>query len=212
MYLIGLTGNIATGKTTVCDILRTLGAQIIDADQLVHRLLAKGQPVYGQVVSAFGPTVLAGSGEIDRAALGRIVFADPTALRRLEAITHPAVGVLVEEEVAASTAPVVVVDAVKLLESGLDRRCDAVWVVTSNEAQQLERLTQKRGMPAHDARQRIAAQAPQDEKVRRADVVIDNSGTLAQTEAQVRRAWAALRRRGAKTRRPLMLDASKERH
>jgi dephospho-CoA kinase len=189
MYLIGLTGNIATGKTTVCNILRTLGAQIIDADQLVHRLLAKGQPVYDQVVAAFGPTILAASGEIERARLGRIVFADPAALRRLEAMTHPVVDALVQQEVAASTAPVVVVDAVKLLESGLSRRCDAVWVVTADEDQQFERLTQKRGMSADDARQRLRAQAPQNEKVRQADVVIDNSGTLDETEHQVRQAW-----------------------
>lgn len=192
MYLIGLTGNIATGKTSVCAILQQLGAQIIDADQLVHRLLRRGQPVYDQVVAAFGHDILAG-GEIDRARLGRIVFADPAALRRLELITHPAVDELVQKEVAASRAPVVVVDAVKLLESGLARRCHAVWVVTAPEQQQFERLTTGRGMTAADAWQRIRAQSPQADKVRQADVVIDNSGTLAETEAQVRRAW---RRRG----------------
>ena len=131
MILIGLTGNIAVGKTTVCAILRQLGAQIIDADQLVHRLLVKGQPVYQQVVAAFGDGVLAPSGDIERARLGRIVFADPAVLKQLEAITHPAVDVLVQQEIAASTANVVVVDAVKLIESGLSRRCNAVWVVTA---------------------------------------------------------------------------------
>jgi dephospho-CoA kinase len=189
MYLIGLTGNIATGKTTVCNILRSLGAHIIDADRLVHRLLAKGQPVYGQVVAAFGAGILRADGEIDRASLGRLVFADADALRRLEAIVHPAVGVLVQEEVAAAPAQVVVVDAIKLIESGLSRRCNAVWVVTATEEQQFTRLTQQRAMSPADARQRLRAQSPQAEKVRQADVVIDNSGTLAGTEAQVRRAW-----------------------
>jgi dephospho-CoA kinase len=189
MYLIGLTGNIATGKTTVCNILRRLGAHIIDADTLVHRLLVKGQPVYEQVVAAFGPDILTPSGDIDRARLGRIVFGDPAALRRLEALTHPAVEALLQQEIAASQAEVIVVDAVKLIESGLSRRCNAVWVVTATEHEQLERLTRQRGMNPKDARQRIRAQAPQEDKVRLADEVIDNTGTVANTEAQVLSAW-----------------------
>jgi dephospho-CoA kinase len=188
-YLIGLTGNIATGKTTVCRFLRELGAHIIDADALVHRLLAAGQPVYRQVVAEFGIGILRPDGQIDRARLGRIVFADAAALLRLEAIVHPAVDALVQQEVAVATASVVVVDAVKLIESGLSRRCAAVWVVTAPEEQQFLRLTSKRGMPPDDALQRIRAQSPQSDKVRHADVVIDNSGSEADTQAQVRRAW-----------------------
>lgn len=191
-YLIGLTGNIATGKTTVCRFLRELGAHIIDADALVHRLLAAGQPVYRQVVAEFGIGILHPDGQIDRARLGRIVFADAAALRRLEAIVHPAVDTLVQQEVAAATAHVVVVDAVKLIESGLSRRCDAVWVVTAPDEQQMLRLTAKRGMPPDDALQRIRAQSPQSDKVRHANVVIDNSGSEVDTEAQVRRAWRAI--------------------
>ena len=157
-YLIGLTGNIAVGKTTVCNTLRDLGAHIIDADALVHRLLAVGQPVYRQVVAEFGMDIVRPDGQIDRARLGHIVFANAAALRRLEAIVHPAVDTLVLQEIAAATAAVVVVDAVKLIESGLSRRCDAVWVVTATEGQQFERLTKKRGMPPDDAWQRIRAQ------------------------------------------------------
>lgn len=198
MYLIGLTGNIATGKTTVCNVLRRLGAHIVDADVLVHRLLVKGQPVYDQVVAAFGPDIVDASGEIDRRQLGRIVFSDPRLLQRLEGITHPAVDALVQQEVAASTASVVVVDAVKLIESGLSKRCNAVWVVTAPEEQQLARLMEKRGMAAPDAWQRIRAQSPQQDKVRCAHVVIDNSGTESQTEAQVVAAWRRIRRRAAK--------------
>jgi dephospho-CoA kinase len=189
MYLIGLTGNIAAGKTTVCTMLQQLGAHIIDADVLVHKLLEKGQPVYHQVVTAFGTAILNASGDIDRPLLGRAVFADPVALRRLEAITHPAVDDMVQRKIASSTADVVVVDAVKLIESGLSKRCNAVWVVTTTEQQQFERLTKRRNMSEHDAWQRIHAQSSQAEKVRQADVVIDNSGSVTDTEAQVRRAW-----------------------
>jgi dephospho-CoA kinase len=194
-YLIGLTGNIATGKTTVCGILRKLGAHIIDADALVHQLLAAGQPVYQQVIAEFGAGMVRPDGQIDRARLGRMVFADAAALHRLEAIVHPAVDALVQQEIAASTAAVIVVDAVKLLESGLSRRCNAVWLVTAPEEQQFLRLTAKRGMTPDDALQRIGAQSPQTDKVRRADVVIDNSGSEADTEAQVRRAWQRIPRR-----------------
>jgi dephospho-CoA kinase len=193
-YLIGLTGNIATGKTTVCGVLRKLGAHVIDADALVHQLLAGGQPVYRQVVAEFGMGIVGQDGQIDRARLGRIVFADATALRRLEAIVHPAVDALVQKKIAASTAAVIVVDAVKLIESGLSQRCNAVWVVTAPEEQQFLRLTTKRGMTPDDAWQRIRAQSPQIDKVRHSDVVIDNSGSEADTEAQVRQAWQRIPR------------------
>lgn len=199
MYIIGLTGNIATGKTTVCNILTKLGAQIIDADLLVHRLLAKGHPVYDQVVAAFGTEILNESGEIDRPRLGRLVFSSPDVLRVLETITHPAVDTLVEQEIASATADVVVVDAVKLLESGISKRCNAVWVVIAPQEQQFERLTQRRGMTEADAWQRIHAQAPQAEKVRQADVVIDNSGSIVGAEAQVRHAWALIPRQDRRT-------------
>ncbi len=194
MYVIGLTGNIAVGKTTVCNILKALGAQIIDADLLVHRLLAKGHPVYDRVVAAFGAEILNERGEIDRPRLGRVVFSSHDSLRRLEAITHPAVDALVEQEIASATAEVVVIDAVKLLESGISKRCNAVWVIIAPQEQQFARLTRRRGMTEADAWQRIHAQAPQAEKVSQADVVIDNSGSVEDTEAQVRHAWALIPR------------------
>jgi dephospho-CoA kinase len=192
MFVIGLTGNIATGKSTVMAMLARLGAFIIDADKLAHHLMRAGTPVHQRIVARFGAAVLAPSGEIDRARLGAIVFADAQALRDLEAIVHPAV---VEETLAllrAATEPVAVVEAIKLLEAGMERTCQAVWVVAAPRAQQVERLMRTRHLAQTEAELRIAAQPPTSAKVARADVVIDNGGALADTWAQVVRAWNAI--------------------
>jgi dephospho-CoA kinase len=160
-----------------------------------------GDPAYRAIVEAFGPAILtAPDGPIDRAALGRIVFADQAKLRQLERIVHPATRARIEhwldgEETRAASADVravTVVDAVKLIENGYPAICDAVWVVVCDEQEQVRRLVESRGMLPADARQRIAAQPPQAVKVAAADVVIDNSGTLAETEAQVEAAWRAI--------------------
>jgi dephospho-CoA kinase len=175
--VVGLTGNIATGKSTVLAYLRGKGAHVIDADKLAHRALLPGGPAHDAVVAAFGVAVLREDGTIDRPALGRIVFADPQALQRLEQIVHPAVFVLAQQELAATAAPVVIVEAIKLLESGrLLTLCQEIWVVTADAETQLRRLMQERGMDEADARQRMAAQPPQEEKVARATRVIDNNG------------------------------------
>jgi dephospho-CoA kinase len=192
LYLIGLTGNIATGKSTVGGMLTELGARVIDADAIAHEVTAKGQPVWFSIVAEFGEDTLRPDGEIDRLRLGALVFADPAALRRLEAIVHPAVLERVAELLAQATEPVVVLDAIKLIESGVADLCDAVWVVTCLPDQQLARLMRTRGMSEAEARQRMAAQPPQAEKTARADVVIDNSGRLAQTRRQVAQAWARI--------------------
>lgn len=188
--VIGLTGNIACGKSTVLALLAALGADTIDADQEVHALYAPGTPVSTAIGAAFGPGVLTPAGGVDRRALGAIVFADPARLRQLEAIVHPAVRQRIEARIAASRAPVIVVDAIKLIEGGLADRCDSVWVVTCTPAQQLARLMARDGYDRAEAERRIAAQPPQAEKVARADVVIDNSGSREATAAQVRAAWA----------------------
>jgi dephospho-CoA kinase len=206
LYLIGLTGNIACGKSTVLDLLRDRGAQVLDADRVTHELQAPGQPVYHAIVAEFGPGILsAPAGPIDRRALGAIVFADAAALRRLEQIVHPAV----RERIMAwlegvgngssgidssQPPPVAVIDAIKLLEGGWKQICDAIWVVTCATEQQLERLIATRGMRDDEARARIAAQPPQAEKIAQADVVIDNSGSLEHTRRQVETAWRAIGR------------------
>jgi dephospho-CoA kinase len=189
--LLGLTGNIACGKSTVLRQLQSLGAHTIDADALIHVILRKGGPAYWPVVSEFGPGILDADGEIDRRALGRIVFADPERLRTLERIEHPIVRRVIDDEIADAEEPVVALDAIKLIESGWAEKCDAVWVVTCDRDQQLERLVRTRGYSREEAEGRIDAQAPQEEKVARADVVIDNAGTLEETRGQVAAAWEA---------------------
>jgi dephospho-CoA kinase len=190
--LIGLTGNIACGKSTVLHRLAELGAYTIDADARVHSILSRDGEAYARVVEAFGPGILSGDGEIDRRALGRIVFSDQEQLRRLEAITHPIVRRVMEREIREADTPIVVLDAIKLFESGWADRCDQVWVVSCRRDQQLERLMHTRGYSRKEAEERISAQSPQEEKVARADVVIDNSGSLEETVCQVDEAWQSL--------------------
>ncbi len=191
-YLIGLTGNIATGKSTVAKMLEDLGATVIDADALVHELQRKGTPVYDDIIAAFGPGILDGAGEIDRKKLGAIVFGDPAQLRRLESIVHPAVLIESARRIMEAETPVVVYEAIKLIEAGRADMCDALWVVTARPDAQLQRLMRDRQMSEAEARQRIEAQPPQSEKIRRAAVVIDNSGSLEETQQQVAAAFRAI--------------------
>lgn len=190
---IGLTGNIATGKSTVLAYLQDRGAAVLDADKLAHAAMAPGGPAYDAVVAAFGQAIVGSGGVIDRKVLGAVVFADAAQLARLEAIVHPAVFVLAQQALDATDAPVVVIEAIKLLESGrLLRLCDEVWVVVADEATQIRRLMESRGMDEAEARRRMAAQSPQAEKVRQAHRVIDNSGSPAELYAQLDAIWNEL--------------------
>lgn len=191
-YVIGLTGNIACGKSLVLRTLAELGAETIDADQVAREVMSQGSPVLEEVARAFGPEIMSPDGSLDRRALARIVFSDPEQLARLEAIVHPPVVELIRRRVAESRSPVVVIDAIKLFEAGLAGDCDEVWVVTCRPEQQLARLMARDRIGEEEALLRIRAQPPQEEKVRRADRVIDNSGTIEDTIAQVRAAWEAL--------------------
>jgi len=188
-YVIGLTGNIACGKSLVLRELATRGAETIDADQVAREVTEPGSPVLAAVVQEFGTGILRPDGSLDRRALGAIVFRDPEALRRLEAITHPAILAEIRRRVAASERPVVVIDAIKLFESSLARDCDEVWVVTCRPDQQLARLMARNGLTEEEALARIRAQPPQEEKVTRADRVIDNSGSIEETRRQVEALW-----------------------
>jgi dephospho-CoA kinase len=189
--IIGLTGNIGVGKSTVTGMLAELGAFIIDADRVAHQVMEPGQPAYTEIVAVFGPEIAPNGAPVDRFRLGQIVFAEPEALQRLEQIVHPAVLRRIKELLAAATARVVVIEAIKLLEAGLSLQlCDQVWVVTAPREQQIERLMASRGLSYDAAVLRIDAQPPQAAKIAQAEVVIDNSGAVEATRAQVAQAWA----------------------
>ncbi len=188
-YVIGLTGNIATGKSVVRKMLEHLGAFGLDADALSHQAIAKGGPAYAAVVKHYGEWLLNEQGEINRARLARIVFSDPAALTQLEDIIHPVVGQAVDFLVRRTRSSVAVVEAIKLIEAGLARDCDALWVVTVPESMQEARLIAKRKLTPAEARQRIASQAPQAAKLKAAHVTIDNSGTFEDTWNQVQTAF-----------------------
>ncbi len=191
--IIGLTGNIGTGKTTVLNMLAARGARIIDADEVTHQVTAPGGIAFGPIIALFGQGILDPSGAIDRSRLGQIVFGDPDKLAQLEKIVHPAVYEAVNAAVERATEAVVVIEAIKLLEAGMAASlCDQVWVITSPVDQQVERLMNDRGMSRAAARARMATQSPQAFKVSQANVVLDNSSTLADLERQVEAAWQRL--------------------
>ena len=188
-YVIGLTGNIATGKSVVRRMLEHLGAYTIDADALSHRATAKGAPGYKPVVENFGKWILNADGEINRGKLGELVFRDPSALEKLEDIIHPLVEQAVDVLVKRASQSVVVIEAIKLLESQLRQGCDSVWVAYAPEEIQIERIMRKRGLTREQAIQRISAQSPQSDKVAAADVVIRNIGSYEDLWKQVNNAW-----------------------
>ena len=194
--VLGITGGIASGKSTVAAMFAELGAVVVSADQLAREVVAPGSPALAELVAAFGPAILTPAGELDRVAVGRLVFADAAARDRLNAITHPAIARLAVarlQALRAGTAPLVVYEAALLFEAGAEQRVDRVLVVTVEPAQQQARLV---GRDRHDAaavQERIAAQWPQAEKVARADFVIDNSGSLDETRRQVAALYRQLR-------------------
>ncbi len=190
--VIGLTGNIGTGKSVVRLMLEHLGALGIDADAVSHGIIEKGSSGYLPVVEYFGYAILTPAGDIDRRELGKIVFSNTEALQVLEKIIHPRVSEAVDLLINCSSRPVVVIEAIKLIEGYLGRDCDSIWVVTADQQTQLNRLVVQRKMTESDALQRIQAQPPQEEKLRYADVVIDNHGTLDETWQQVKQAWQKL--------------------
>jgi dephospho-CoA kinase len=200
MLRLGLTGGIASGKSAVAGMLRELGFQVLDADRLGHQLIEPGHPAYEEVIREFGPSIREAAGPIDRAKLGAVVFADRSKLDRLNAIVHPRV----EEEVHRrfadlernGTCDAAFVEAALLVEAGYQKRLDGLVVAWCKPEQQIERLL-ARGLGAEEARRRIAAQMPVEEKLRYATERIDCSGTLEETRKQVEALAAKLRRKAA---------------
>jgi dephospho-CoA kinase len=188
-FVIGLTGNIATGKSEVRRMLEKLGAFGIDADALAHQVIAENAPGYQPVLDAFGKEILNPGGQINRAKLGQIVFADPAALRKLEGIIHPLVGQALDSQVRNAIQSVIVIEAIKLIEAGLHLLCDQLWVINSSTEAQFFRLTTQRGMSDEMAAQRIEAQPSQKAKLDLADVVIQNNGSIEETWQQVSACW-----------------------
>jgi dephospho-CoA kinase len=192
MHLIGLTGGIGSGKSTVARMLAACGAALVDADLLAREVVEPGTPGLAEIAAEFGPEVLLPDGRLDRAALGAVVFADQARRERLNQITHPRVGTLMQERIAeaqASGAPLVVVDVPLLFEGSRQSLFEGVMLVWVPEAVQLQRLVERDGMGEGEARQRIASQMPIDRKRELATWVIDNSGAVSDTERQVDVWW-----------------------
>jgi dephospho-CoA kinase len=194
--LVGLTGGIATGKSTVTAMLGSPSVRVVDADALAREVVEPGTPALGQIVAEFGREVLQADGRLDRARLGEIVFPDPVKRKRLEAITHPAIRARFEKIMAdlerAGWDGILIWDAALLVESGGNKKMDRLVVVTTDAATQFRRLMARDGGSEEVARARTASQMPLAVKARYADYVIDNSGTPAQTEARVREVYRAL--------------------
>lgn len=188
-YIIGLTGNIATGKSVVRRMLEHLGAYTINADALAHRAIAKDAPGYKPVLETFGKWILDSNEQINRSKLGGVVFRDPEALSKLEDIVHPLVEQAIELLVRRASQGVVVIEAIKLLESQLHTVCDSIWVTYAPEDVQIERLVRKRGLDRDEALSRIHSQGSQSEKIERANTVIRNTGSYDELWKQITAAW-----------------------
>ena len=189
-FLLGLTGNIACGKSTVGQLLADrYAAEYVDADRLVHALYAAGTPETAAIAARFGQELVGADGTIDRRKLGDRIFGDRSALRELEEILDPAVSRAIATRLAETSAAVLVLDAIRLIEAGIAARCDAVWVVVCNRDAQTARLQTSRGMSAEQASLRIAAQSPAEDKIQHATAVITNHGSLDDLSAQVDAAW-----------------------
>jgi len=188
-YVIGVTGNIATGKSVVRKMLEHMGAYGIDADALGHRAIAKGAPGYQPVLELFGKWVLTPDEQIDRSKLARIVFNNPETLPELEKIVHPLVTQAIDLIIRRASQPVIVIEAIKLIEAGLNKDCDNIWVSFAPPEIQLSRLILSRHMNEAESRSRMASQPPQERKLAVADVIIKNVGTYEETWRQVVAAW-----------------------
>jgi dephospho-CoA kinase len=189
MLHVGLTGNIASGKSTAALLFAELGAHVIDADRLVHELLRSGTPTYDKIVDAFGVQILSPNHEIDRKKLGQIVFSDADKRSRLNTLTHPDVHAAILRRIfeleQLSSNGIILVDAALMIETGGYRMYHRLIVVACNPLLQISRLVSRDGLTEADAKSRMASQMPIEEKIKLANYIIDTSGTLKQTQDQV---------------------------
>ena len=193
--VIGLTGGIASGKSAVAKILQEMNIIVIDADQVARQIVEPGQPAWQEIVTVFGPTVLLEDGRIDRKELGRIIFADAQARKQLNDITHPRIRTEIRKqmEVAREKHDLVFLEIPLLIEGGIAYPVDEVWVVYAKEEEQLQRLKLRNNLTEQEAMERIHSQMPLAEKAALADRVIDNNGSFAELEMQVRNMVASIR-------------------
>jgi dephospho-CoA kinase len=196
--VIGLTGGIGAGKSTVTQMLEELGAAVIDADKVGHQVYLPDLPAWREIVDAFGENVLNADRTINRQALGRVVFADPEALRTLNRIVHPKMfdrmAELIAELRARGGMKAIVVEAAVLIEANWQPLVDQVWVVVASEAAVVDRLAKQRNLSSEQVRTRIAAQLSDEERLKHAHVVIRNDGALEEVRAAVQQAWNQLTR------------------
>lgn len=194
MLLVGVTGGIGSGKSTVAGMLRDRGAVVFDADELARRAIDPGTAGHAKVIERFGPQTLSADGSIDRRSVARLVFGDEDARRDLEAIVHPEVFRLLKEglDPYRETGRVVVFDAPLIVEAGFRAACDVLVVVTASPDLRLKRVESSGRMTKEEARARVTVQAPDEEKERVADIVISNDGTLEDLEREVDRLWRQL--------------------
>jgi len=193
LLIIGLTGDAGSGKSTVSKILAGLGAEVIDADDIARKLTAPGTPLLRRIAQSFGPAYLNADGSLNRTQLAKLVFSNPDARRKLNRLTHPAILKAIKKEIrAARSRPgVMVIEAPLLIETGLDRYVDEVWVVTAPENVKIERLL-ARGLNLETARGMLKSQLPQEEKSKQAHRIIDNSGSLTALRDRVIKTWMML--------------------
>jgi len=190
--VLGVTGSLASGKTTVSGMLRIMGAEVIDADRIAHELILPGKPAHKEIVRLFGKKILKKDGEIDRKALGRLVFCDERLLKKLDQCLHPRIKARIKKGIRNACAKIVVLDAPLLLEAGLGQIADKLIVVTASRAKQMRRAGIKMGFEENEITGRITAQIPLEEKAAMADFIIDNDGTLNKTRRQVTQIWRLL--------------------
>lgn len=191
MKIIGLTGGIASGKSTVSKLLKTLGAQIIDADQIAREIVAPGSDALSEIVAFFGPDILNPDGSLKRGELARIVFNDPEALAALNRMTHPRIIAVIKDRIRQASVPdsVLVLDAALLIELNLESLVDETWLVSVQPEIQMERLVKREAMSRADAEKIIGSQLPLAMKMAAADVCIDNNGSLEALQETIKKMW-----------------------